>query len=139
MTNMTAVPSDKLKEMQQTMAEQAAVIEALQAASLEVVGPFVHAEQGSPIQNLRKLLASPTDSKQVLAEWLDKVLGEPVGGVDRADSVFNAQLKELLECCHRVVEAGGGGCLKSLAGPVLGLLTPDAGEVSLFESWPALQ
>lgn len=78
MTNMTAVPSDKLKEMQQTMAEQAAVIEALQAASLEVVGPFVHAEQGSPIQNLRKLLASPTDSKQVLAEWLDKVLGEPV-------------------------------------------------------------
>lgn len=78
MTNMTAVPSDKLKEMQQTMAEQAAVIEALQAASLEVVRPFVHAEQGSPIQNLRKLLASPTDSKQVLAEWLDKVLGEPV-------------------------------------------------------------
>lgn len=77
MTNMTAVPSDKLKEMQQTMAEQAAVIEALQAASLEVVRPFVHAEQGSPIQNLRKLLAIPTDSKQILSDWLDSVLGEP--------------------------------------------------------------
>ena len=67
----------QLSQANQKIAEQAAVIEKLRDASLKVVGPFIHAEQGSPIQNLRKLLAIPIDSKQIRAEWLDKVLGEP--------------------------------------------------------------
>ena len=70
--------ADQIAELTKTNLAQAAQIEMLTTAAINVVGPFIHAEQGSPIQILRKALAIPTDSKQILQEWLDKALGEPV-------------------------------------------------------------
>lgn len=118
MTNMTTVPSDKLAEMQQAMAEQADRIKELESLYInashgekENLRELLLAnksceEQAAVIEKLKKILdmaeayfegedvatirdkttlrfginealTIPTDSKQILAEWLDKVLGEP--------------------------------------------------------------
>ena len=54
-----------------TLAAQAAQIEMLTTAAINVVGPFIHAEQGSPIQILRKALSTPPS--QALADFAAKV------------------------------------------------------------------
>lgn len=58
-------------------AEQAAVIEKLRSAlTFTYLNPCCSA---TTIFNVaEEALAIPTDSKQILAEWLDKILGEPL-------------------------------------------------------------
>ena len=58
-------------ELTKTNLEQAAQIEMLTTAAINVVGPFIHAEQGSPIQILRKALSTPPS--QALADFAAKV------------------------------------------------------------------
>ena len=58
----------------ETTAEQATQIEMLTTAAINVVGPFIHAEQGSPIQILRKALSTPPS--QALADFAAKVRNE---------------------------------------------------------------
>lgn len=81
-------------ELEQKIAEQAAVIEKLTAAliasddllrSLENSGNFYNL---CVIKQNQETLAIPTDSKEVLAEWLDKVLGEPFAYVSKRDPSF---------------------------------------------------
>ena len=67
-----------LAEMKQTIAGQAAVIEKIKSS----IGAWERAE-ADELQDaeagLIHAMNIPTDSKRILAEWLDKVLGEPVG------------------------------------------------------------
>ena len=58
-------------ELTKTNLAQAAQIEMLTTAAINVVGPFIHAEQGSPIQILRKALSTPPS--QALADFAAKV------------------------------------------------------------------
>ena len=68
----------------QTVA-QAAQIEILRDA-LEYYANSNHDE----FQNTaRKALATPTNSSQVLQEWLDSVLGEPTAGITHSDHVVD--------------------------------------------------
>lgn len=64
--------------------EQAAVIEKLKKI-LDMAEAYFEGEDVATIRDkttlrfgINEALTIPTDSKQVLAEWLDKVLGEPV-------------------------------------------------------------
>lgn len=63
-------------ELEQKIAEQAAVIE-----NMRLVLTKYCKDHGINVEHhpIIKLLALQTDSKQTLAEWLDKVLGEPSG------------------------------------------------------------
>ena len=61
----------EIEALRTQIAEQAAQIEMLTTAAINVVGPFIHAEQGSPIQILRKALATPPS--QALADFAAKV------------------------------------------------------------------
>ena len=79
------------------VAAQAAVIEKLRDALIHVQPSLLDAtyrEEASYGKNfsgnradkarenvakVRKALSTPTDSKQILQEWLDEKLGEPVG------------------------------------------------------------
>ena len=63
--------ADQIAELTKTNLAQAAQIEMLTTAAINVVGPFIHAKQGSPIQILRKALSTPPS--QALADFAAKV------------------------------------------------------------------
>lgn len=72
-------------ELEQKIAEQAAVIEKLRDVLGEGVGSLhkfsdgfeCRCSQCNFVRLKAKALAIPTDSKQILSDWLDSVLGEP--------------------------------------------------------------
>ncbi len=73
-------------ELEQKIAEQAAVIEKLRDVLGEGVGSLhkfsdgfeCRCSQCNFVRLKAEALAIPTDSKKILADWLDSVLGEPV-------------------------------------------------------------
>lgn len=81
---------DMLEKLGNQVAKQAAVIEKLRDA-LNGIDAWVSANFDwgcipMDIVRARAALAIPTDSTQILQEWLDSVLGEPVYWTDNAGS-----------------------------------------------------
>ena len=81
----------ELEALRFEVVEQSAVIEKLRAV-LENCRPVMESYSGTTRFNeFIAALAIPTDSKQVLHEWLDKVLGDPIlmmNSVGNTEPVF---------------------------------------------------
>lgn len=85
----------QLSQANQKIAEQAAVIEKLQE-KLKDYPRLAHNTGFMHLQQFfEEVIAIPTNSKQILAEWLDKVLGAPVGYVDNFGNVITKAAKDI--------------------------------------------
>ena len=77
---------ERISKLRETIAAQAAMIEKLRTAYVElenfaqsVGGSSCFWEDMNDVLEPASCIATPTDSKEVLKEWLDSVMGEPVG------------------------------------------------------------
>jgi len=82
------------EELSLRVVEQAAVIEKLQAGLLKMTTNSFPTVQ-AVFSLAHELIAIPTDSKQVLADWMREQLGEPIATVvEKNSSMFSDKLDE---------------------------------------------
>lgn len=83
MTQQAIKTEESITELEQKIAEQAALIELMRKVLIDIEE---NSDDMGAIESSQEALAIPTDSKQILAEWLDKVSGGAVG----YQELFNA-------------------------------------------------